>query len=120
MERKHSCPACNAQANGVKTRVACKHTCGKFPRKIKYSGGVPVKEDTPEPLTEAQKIKAAKLWIGAIVDSAGFPLFGDAISEADARAIANHVKTFMVDFMGGAYVTTDTSTIIRYVKRYIK
>ena len=118
---KNDCTACKAQYNGVKTRVAWKHTCGKFPRKIKYSGGVLVKEDTPEPLTEEQQIKAAKLWIGAIVDSAGFPLFGDAISEADARAIAHHVKVFMVEFTApGSAVTGDTNSIIRSVKRYIK
>lgn len=130
MDRKHSCPACNAQASGCKTRIPLPHTCGKIPRKKQYMlandncpslGGNHSAGVEPAPLTEDQRIKAAKLWIGAIVDSAGFPLFGDAITIADAQAIAKHVKTFMVDFTApGSAVTSDTASIIRYVKKYTK
>lgn len=72
-------------------------------------------------LSEAQRKQAAKLWIAAIIDGAGFPLFNGKIQEADAQAIAAHVKKLMADFAApGSAVSTDTESIIRYVKRFVK
>jgi hypothetical protein len=112
---RNDCFACIAKARGIKSRIAFTHTCNGQNKKT-----IPVAE-APEHLSEDQRERAAKLWIAAIIDSAGFPLFNGSVSDADARAIAEHVKKLMADFSApGSTVTTDTASIIRYVKRYLK